>query len=289
MATHSSRTLRRRGPATRAAGSSASSPNSRLASPAAGRAHRRGDRAGPAPARGVPRHRPQHAVRVRARRERLHARRRVGSPWACALCHAGSCEQSSPGTTRELVRGETLRFAHFPTTSRTRRCTRGRQFAARPEVEPDGPDRGRRAQHVCVLATGAIRDVPRVAGRRSWSACGWWARSSPAASIESASSRSCGPPSRRSRQKRELEARLEEIRQLKALEDENVYLRTEVRREAGFDAIVGQSPAILDVLARVAQVAPTDSPVLLLGETGTGKELLAHAIHDRSPRRARPS
>jgi formate hydrogenlyase transcriptional activator len=67
-----------------------------------------------------------------------------------------------------------------------------------------------------------------------------------------------------------------------------VYLRTEFAREAGFDAIIGQGPAILDVLAKVAQVAPTDSSVLLLGETGTGKELLAHAIHDKSPRRSAP-
>jgi formate hydrogenlyase transcriptional activator len=86
-----------------------------------------------------------------------------------------------------------------------------------------------------------------------------------------------------------LEGHLEEIRQLKErLEAENVYLRTEARREAGFEAIVGQSPPILDVLARVAQVAPTDSSVLLLGETGTGKELLAQAIHDKSPRRSAP-
>ena len=91
------------------------------------------------------------------------------------------------------------------------------------------------------------------------------------------------------RQKGELEARVDEIRHLKTqLEAETVYLRTEIRREKGFDAIVGQSPAILEVLAQVAQVAPTSSAVLLLGETGTGKELLAHAIHDRSPRRHGP-
>jgi formate hydrogenlyase transcriptional activator len=88
---------------------------------------------------------------------------------------------------------------------------------------------------------------------------------------------------------KELETHLAEIRQLTdRLESENVYLRAEIRRESGFDAIVGQSPAILNVLAQIAQVAPTDSSVLLLGETGTGKELLARAIHDRSPRRSAP-
>ena len=91
------------------------------------------------------------------------------------------------------------------------------------------------------------------------------------------------------RQKGELEARVDEIHHLKTqLEAETAYLRAEIRREKGFDAIVGQSPAILEVLAKVAQVAPTTSAVLLLGETGTGKELLAHAIHDRSPRRHGP-
>jgi Sigma-54 interaction domain len=72
------------------------------------------------------------------------------------------------------------------------------------------------------------------------------------------------------------------------LEAENVYLRTEIRRETGFDKIVGESQAILHVLKNVAQVAAVDSSVLLLGETGTGKELLAHAIHDKSPRRSAP-
>ena len=83
--------------------------------------------------------------------------------------------------------------------------------------------------------------------------------------------------------------RLEEIRELKGrLEAENVYLRTEIRHDQGFDAIVGKSRAVLGVLAKVSQVAPTSSAVLLLGETGTGKELLAHAIHDHSPRRSGP-
>ena len=81
----------------------------------------------------------------------------------------------------------------------------------------------------------------------------------------------------------------EEIAALKArLEKENVYLQEEIRTEHNFEEIVGNSPALLDLLRRVDQVAPTDSSVLIYGETGTGKELIARAIHDRSTRKDRP-
>ena len=81
----------------------------------------------------------------------------------------------------------------------------------------------------------------------------------------------------------------EEIAALKAqLEKENVYLQEEIRTEHNFEEIVGNSPALLDLLRRVDQVAPTDSTVLIYGETGTGKELIARAIHDRSTRKNRP-
>jgi formate hydrogenlyase transcriptional activator len=81
----------------------------------------------------------------------------------------------------------------------------------------------------------------------------------------------------------------EEIATLKArLEKENVYLQEEIRTEHNFEEIVGSSPALLDLLRRVDQVAPTDSSVLIYGETGTGKELIARAIHDRSARKNRP-
>src|SRR5580698_8910757 len=73
----------------------------------------------------------------------------------------------------------------------------------------------------------------------------------------------------------------EEIATLKArLERENVYLREEIRAEHNFEEIVGNSPALLTVLRAVEQVAPTDSTVLINGETGTGKELIARAIHN---------
>ncbi len=72
------------------------------------------------------------------------------------------------------------------------------------------------------------------------------------------------------------------------LQAQNAYLREEIRSEHNFTEIVGNSPALLRALQQVDQIAPTDSTVLILGETGTGKELVARAIHDRSPRKDRP-
>ena len=81
----------------------------------------------------------------------------------------------------------------------------------------------------------------------------------------------------------------EEIVELKGrLENENVYLQEEIRTEHNFEEIIGNSPALLAALRKVEQVAPTDSTVLINGETGTGKELIARAIHDRSARKNRP-
>jgi len=71
------------------------------------------------------------------------------------------------------------------------------------------------------------------------------------------------------------------------IQNENVALREEVDRASMFEEIVGASTALSTVLARVAKVAPTDSTVLITGETGTGKELVARAIHKRSRRAQR--
>ena len=93
----------------------------------------------------------------------------------------------------------------------------------------------------------------------------------------------------RKRAEAELRRTLEENVQLRErLSQENVYLRQEVNARGGSPAgATGRSPAIRQVLDQVAQVAPTSATVLLLGETGTGKELIATAIHEQSSRRAR--
>ncbi|MGH9538373.1 MAG: sigma 54-interacting transcriptional regulator [Terriglobales bacterium] len=81
----------------------------------------------------------------------------------------------------------------------------------------------------------------------------------------------------------------EEIAALKArLQAENVYLQEEISKEHNFQEIVGNSRALVDVLRNVETVAPTDSTVLIMGETGCGKELIARAIHSRSGRKNRP-
>ncbi len=72
------------------------------------------------------------------------------------------------------------------------------------------------------------------------------------------------------------------------LEMENAYLHEVIAEERGFDGIVGESPAFRAVLRKVEQVAPVETTVLLTGETGTGKELIARALHQRSPRSERP-
>jgi len=85
-----------------------------------------------------------------------------------------------------------------------------------------------------------------------------------------------------------LEQAYAEIQDLKdQLQRENIVLREEVDTTSMFEEIVGASPPLRTVLCHLSKVAPTDSTVLITGETGTGKELVARAIHKRSPRASR--
>ncbi len=78
----------------------------------------------------------------------------------------------------------------------------------------------------------------------------------------------------------------EEINRLKAqVEKENLYLREEVTPDLHFEDIVGRSRGMRQVLESVRQVAGTDATVLITGETGTGKELIARAVHNLSDRK----
>jgi PAS domain S-box-containing protein len=89
----------------------------------------------------------------------------------------------------------------------------------------------------------------------------------------------------RKRAESDLKNAYDEIKRLRdQLYKENIALRDEIDKASMFEEIVGESPALRTVLARVAKVAPTNSTVLITGETGTGKELIARAIHKRSQR-----
>jgi len=93
----------------------------------------------------------------------------------------------------------------------------------------------------------------------------------------------------RKRAQIERDKALKELKILKKkLEEENIYLKSEIRDARLFTDMVGTSNALRNVQKRIEQVAPTDSSVLILGETGVGKELVARAIHDNSNRSTKP-
>jgi PAS domain S-box-containing protein len=86
----------------------------------------------------------------------------------------------------------------------------------------------------------------------------------------------------------DITARVLAERERAHLQQQNVYLQEEIKSEHNFEQIVGRSPALSKVFDEVGRVAPTDATVLITGETGTGKELIARAVHSASKRRDRP-
>lgn len=93
---------------------------------------------------------------------------------------------------------------------------------------------------------------------------------------------------RKKNERKLLEAYADVERMKEQLEAENVYLQEEIKVELDFAGLIGQSPAIQQILNQVELVAPTDASVLVTGESGTGKELIARAIHEKSDRHERP-
>jgi formate hydrogenlyase transcriptional activator len=188
-------------------------------------------------------------------------------------------EPSTPATaslawyTRTLARGDVIAMARLPDdlppeAEGERAYTRASGMKSNLSVPIAVGGR-----HVCALATGTFREY------RTWDG----------ETIDRVRlvGQILANAVHRKRTEEQLRQKLDEIRALKVqVEEENVYLREEVRG-GDFTDIVGQSAALRRVLERVSQVASTSSSVLLLGETGTGKELLAQAIHERSPRRAK--
>jgi formate hydrogenlyase transcriptional activator len=96
----------------------------------------------------------------------------------------------------------------------------------------------------------------------------------------------------RKRHQQTEESLLKALAEIKTLKDrlviENIYFHQESKKKQQFDHIIGQSDGLKYVLYRAEQVAPTDTTALILGETGTGKELIAEVIHNLSPRKNRP-
>jgi transcriptional regulator with GAF, ATPase, and Fis domain len=150
-------------------------------------------------------------------------------------------------------------------------------------------------EHAMRAGGSAILALPAALGGRVIGAlvldCGAATRNWPPALIERLQliADILGSSLQRGRHEGALRSNVTVIEQLNArLEADNVYLKEEIKSYHDFDDIVGESGALRTALSRLSQVAPTNSSVLLFGPTGTGKELFARALHERSRRHARP-
>jgi len=158
-------------------------------------------------------------------------------------------------------------------------------------LHPDDRDRTAVAWKESVT-TGAPYEI-EYRFRRSDGAYRWFrARAIPMSSADQPGPRWFGVATDIEDSKRaeaKLRTALDEVKRLKdRLETENVYLKEEIKTQHAFEDIVGRSAALRRMLEQAEKVAPGDTTVLITGETGTGKELLARAIHNLSPRRDRP-
>ncbi len=179
-----------------------------------------------------------------------------------------------PWLTGRLLKGETMAFERLP-DDLPADAPGERAFATESGLKSNlTVPLVVSGQPVCALATGAF------SAHRSW----------PPTLVERVRlyGQVLTAAVHRRRQERGLEENEAEIERLsRRLRRENLYLQEEIRTERHIDEIVGRSPVFLRALTAAEQVGPTGATVLFLGETGTGKELLARAIHDHSPRRSR--
>ena len=175
----------------------------------------------------------------------------------------------------QLRRGETLRFDRLP-EDLPAHAREERAYAAElPMLSHVAVPLMMAGRWVCALVTATARN------HRSWT------------DDDVERIRIVGQILANAIHRRNIETKLSEslavVRRLqRRLEAENRYLRESIEGNAGFEEIAGRSEAIREALELAVQVAPTSTAVLLLGETGTGKELLARAIHARSRRAERP-
>ncbi len=229
----------------------------------------------------------EHELAARKLAELEHQNRRISEQ----LEQASQALVDSERRLRDLFDEAPIAYVHEGLDTRFIRVNRAamRILGIRPEevagtygksFVPDTPEAQSRAQNA-LAAVGRGTDTSGVVlelrrkdnGQPIW--IQWWSRPDPSGTYTRTMFIDITDRVLMEREKARLEA-------------QNTYLQEEIRAEHDFTEIVGNSPALREVLRQVEQIAATDSTVLILGETGTGKELIARAIHDRSPRHQQP-